>query len=211
MDSKGQIKSLLLRIAEDDEEAFSIFFRRYHAKLVHFALLFIPSHDLAEDVVSEVMIKLLRRRKEVFRMENFEAYLYMAIKNQSLNQLKKQKKFTILQPSELAPDYPLKLSSNPLEQIIEKELRQEIENTVNALPPKRKMVFQLVKDDGLKHKEVAELLEISVKTVENHLDLALKEIRTKVNQYLQDKKEFVKPVVFKTLVISLLIALGFLI
>lgn len=78
---------------------------------------------------------------------------------------------------------------NPERLFLDDELRNLIYRTVENLPPRRKMIYKLIKDDGLKYKEVAALMEIAPKTVENHLDLAIKEIRQAVTAYLEGKKE----------------------
>ena len=78
---------------------------------------------------------------------------------------------------------------NPERLFLDDELRNIIFRTVENLPPRRKMIYKLIKDDGMKYKEVAALMEIVPKTVENHLDLAIKEIRQAVTKYLEGKKE----------------------
>ncbi len=80
---------------------------------------------------------------------------------------------------------------NPERELLDDELRALIHKTVENLPPRRRMIYKMIKDDGLKYKEVASLLDITQKTVENHLDIAIKEVRQAVAQYLEGKQ--VKP------------------
>lgn len=178
------MQEVLRRIAEDnDPAAFTAFFRVYHPKLLNFALLFVKSHQQAEDIVSDTMVQLLRKRRKVFSMTKLEGYLFMCIKHQALNALKK--KSIALQADE--PHFPEPSEASyetPLQQLLEAELRDRITTAVAALPPRRQMVYKLVKDEGLKYKEVAKLMDISERTVEHHLDAAVKELRRVVQAYL---------------------------
>jgi RNA polymerase sigma-70 factor (ECF subfamily) len=183
------IRSILYRIAEnDDQEAFKVFFKLYHRKLLEFALLYVKSQFHAEDIVSDVLVQLLKRKQIVFKMENFEGYLFLCVKNQALNFLKKKSNQLTTGPAYLAQDNLTTDYLDPLQKLLDNELRERIITATESLPPKRKMVYKLIKDDGLKYKEVANLLEISERTVENHLDAAVKDLKSAVKLYLSEKK-----------------------
>lgn len=182
-------KDILHRIAdENDQAAFKIFFTFYHPKLIAFALLFVKSHHHAEDIVSDTLVQLLKRRKKAFKMENFEGYLFMMIKNHSLNYLKKKSNRIVSGDASFDKDCLTSEYLNPLEQILDAELRERITEVVEALPPQRKMVYKLIKDEGLKYKEVAQLMDLSVKTIENHLSAALKDLKQAIRIYLSEKQ-----------------------
>ncbi|WP_051315348.1 RNA polymerase sigma factor [Algoriphagus terrigena] len=177
-------KLLLHRIsANSDKEAFSELFKRYHSKLVSFASCFLTDYEEAEDMVSEVFVKLLQKEGQLQDIENFEGYLYYSVKNQCLNQLKKNKRknrlFTQLDYQDLSTgEY-----TQPLQQLLTMELRQRIASCVDSLPHKRKLVYKMIKDDGLKIAEVAKLLDIADKTVKKHLELAVRDLRAEIEQY----------------------------
>ena len=173
-----QIRQLLVKIAEkDDKEAFVSFFRYYHPRLVNFSQMFVPAYQDAEDVVSEVMIKLLRRRKTLHEIPHLEGYLYQAIKNQALNHQRKLKIRQIQHIQDIKEDFVSSNHVEPLELVLADELRDFITETVNAFPPRRKIIYKMIKDDGLKIKEAASLLGIAEKTVKKHLELAIKDLR----------------------------------
>ncbi|MFY0653511.1 MAG: sigma-70 family RNA polymerase sigma factor [Cyclobacteriaceae bacterium] len=174
-------------VREDDERAFTIFFERYHAKLIQFALLFVPHIEQAEDVISNVLIRLIKNADKVFKMHNLEGYLFISVKNEALNFLKKEGKHK-LNVIDQDSDFHSHEYVDPMEKLLEKELRQLITRTVEGFPPKRKMVYKLIKDEGLKYKEVATLMDLSKRTVEVHLKLAIKELRATVRKYMADKK-----------------------
>ena len=131
MKDPQDLKGLLSQIAEDDDKkAFGIFFRRYHAKLIRLSLMFVSSHQDAEDIVSEVMIRLLRRRDTLFRMDNFEGYLYTAIKNQAINFRVKHAKRQYDTSLDICKDALTSSYIGPAEKMIEGELRSMITATV---------------------------------------------------------------------------------
>lgn len=173
---------------KNDKEAFSIFFDHFYPKMIRLALIYLPSYQNAEDVVSDVLVKLLKQKTELGKVENFEAYLYAAIKNEALNLIKSKRLRHTHTSYEDQSDFLTSDFTDPYEIYVANELSELIFKTVEKLPPKRKLVYKFIKDDGLKYKEVAELLEISERTVEVHLKLAVKEIRTVIKRYLKGKK-----------------------
>ena len=176
---------LLYRIAElDERKAFSMFFKLYHAKMLLLARIFVPSQQIAEDVVSEVLIKLLRHRKKTFRKRNFLGFLYTCIKNQSLDYLRKNKKHRHFSLNKDNIDFLVQHRSNPCSDLAGKQFKEIIFNCIENLPPRRKLVYKMIKDDGLSYKQVAALLDISVRTVEVQLRLAMRHIKITVDDYL---------------------------
>ena len=188
--SEKEISQLLKQIAErDDVKAFSVFFEQYHSKLLRLAHMFVSSPQMAEDVVSDVLINLLRNRKETFNKENFIGYLYQCIKNKSLDHLKNNKKQPLVDINYNDADYFIIEKSNPQSQLIQKEFEMLVAECVENLPPKRKLVFKMVKDDGLSYKKVGSLLNISERTVEVHLRLAMGDLKNTIDKYLDKNND----------------------
>lgn len=182
----SQLNQLFHKIAlENDQRAFGVFFDLYQTKLLRYANLFMKNMEESEDVVSEVLIKLLKKREEVFLKENFLGFLFKCIKNQCLDQLKKEKRRSnSIDANYHEADYFTFESQTPFTKLVHNELDQLIKERIENLPPKRRMVFKMVKDDNLSQKEVAELMDISVRTVEVHLKLALQDLKLAVDEYL---------------------------
>ena len=186
-DKSGQpdLSDLLHRIAEQDErQAFSMFFKLYHSKLLLLARIFVSSPQEAEDVVSDVLIKLLRNRRQTFNKNNFLGFLYTCVKNQALDHIRKQKKHRNLELNQSNIDFFVQHKSNPCQQLVGKELEKIIFDCVEGLPPRRKLIYKLIKDDGLSYKEVANLLTISVRTVEVQLRFAVRKLKLTIDDYL---------------------------
>ena len=177
---------LIIRISvRSDEGAARELFNLFHPKLVRFAVFYVSSIHDANDIVSEVFIKFFRRLKKTHNIQDVSFYLYKAVKNQCLTYLKAQKKDYSLDEMDWdGAQYSYEIR-NPESEFISRELSNKIEEAINSLPPKRKLIYKLVVIDGLKYKEAAEILDLSVKTVENHLLLAVKDLRRKISDYLK--------------------------
>ncbi len=182
---QSDLHRLLYRVAElDEKKAFSLFFKLYHARLLLLAQVYVSSPHLAEDIVSEVLIKLLKNRKEAFKKTNFLGFLYTCIKNQALDHIRNSKKHRYLKLDNDNIDFFVQHRSDPCNQLIGKEFEEIIFDCIESLPPRRKLVYKMIKDDGMSYKEVAELLDISPRTVEVQLKFAVRHIKMIVDDYL---------------------------
>lgn len=182
-----KIRSFLERISRGDEEAFGQLLDFYYPKLIQIALAFVPGIVAAQEVVSDLFFKILKNPKTLANADNFDNYIFLAVKNQSYTYLRKNKHRVLLDSIQQKEDYILPDFNNPEDSLISNELFGLVEKVVQELPPKRKAVFQLVKEEGKKYKEVAEILDISIKTVELHMSLALKVLRKTVKEYQEGK------------------------
>jgi RNA polymerase sigma-70 factor (family 1) len=185
-----KLRELLKKIVEkNDERAFSAFFDHYHTRLIKLALLFLPRFDQAEEVVSEVFLKLLRKREDLLSIQHFEGYLFKMIKHEALNHLKKNKnKFSGNILIDDVQDYLSPDHNNPEKNMINNDLGRLLHQVIEQLPPKRSLVFKMVKDENMSYKEVGEILEISERTVEVHLKLAIKDLRKALSYYYDENK-----------------------
>jgi len=182
-----QIKTLLLRISAGDEEAFKQLFNHYYPKLIQLALAFVPGIVAAQEVVSDLFYKILKNPIILKNVNDFDNYIFLAVKNQSYTYLKKNKNRLIFDSIDQKEDYIISNFKNPENSLISDELFQLVKKVVQKLPPKRKAVYQLIKEEGKKYKEVADILGISVKTVELQMSLALKVLRKSVREYQESK------------------------
>ena len=180
-------EELLQRMAyHDDQMAFSELFTRYHAKLVAFAMPVARSRELAEEVVSDVFLKIWQKRATLTEVYNATSYLYTAVRNQALNYRQKAEN----QPGSPLEDLPAERMvelMTPERTMLHGELYAEIQQAVSKLPPQCQMVFRLVREDGLKYKEAADVMGISVKTVEVQMGIAIKKISQELQGHLPQR------------------------
>lgn len=182
---RDYLQGLVLRISRNDEGAARELFDLFHPKLVRFAVCYTSSIHEANDIVSEVFIKLFRRLRKNSNIHDIQYYLYKSVKNQCFTYLKKQRKDISLDDFDLdSTSYHYEIR-DPETEVISRELSSKIEEAINNLPPKRKMIYKMVVIDGLKYKEAADVLDLSVKTIENHLTLAVRDLRSEISAYLR--------------------------
>ncbi|MDB5159500.1 MAG: polymerase sigma-70 factor [Mucilaginibacter sp.] len=164
-----------------DEQVFKELYREYFVKLYRFAVSLVHSRESAEEIVHDVLINLWKKRSSFQEIENLNTYLYVSVKNLSLNYLRNQGN-RIYVDDEVLYNKTAYCTVDPESVMISKEKVEALNYFINNLPLKCKLIFKLIKDDGMKYKEVAALLNISVKTVENQLVIAIKKISVAIRK-----------------------------
>src|SRR6187402_190325 len=159
----------------DDQSYFEKIYSTYYNRLFRLALSIVKREEIAEEVYDDVMMNIWNKKKELNQINNFTVYLYVSVKNTSLRYLTRSNKISNVNIDEITTDIQ-DLTPTAHEQLIALEFIDKINTTIAQLPPQCKLVFKLVKEDGLKYKEVAEILDISIKNVEYHMGNALKKI-----------------------------------
>lgn len=196
---KEHIRNLIrLYVHHQDKKAFKEFYDLYYPKLINFARIFIKDFSLTQEVVSDVLFKILKNPLLLEQSSDIDNYLFFSVKNQAITYLKKIKLFRSHRSVEDVKDYLISEKSNPEEIFINNELYEIVRKKMEEMPPKRRTIYMLIKEDGLKYKEVANLLDISVKTVEAHMYEAVKPIRKAVREYLEGKDVSVKKIKLST-------------
>jgi RNA polymerase sigma-70 factor (family 1) len=172
-----QIQYYQQRIAHhDDQQAYRLLFTELYPYLYPFARALVKSKELAEEVVSDVFIKVWEKRKELPKIENLRLYLYVATRHIALNYLDQQKRKPTSPLDHFQHSEFITVHLDPEKLLITADMLALVRKAIDQLPSQCKIIFKLVKEDGLKYREVAEILGISVKTVENQLAIALRKI-----------------------------------
>lgn len=170
-----EIRAWQEKIAMGDEQAFNKLFRSLYPSLVHFSTDIVHTKSQAEEIVADVLMKIWQQRELLLEVDKLRVYLFVAVKNHSYNYLRKFSPWT----TELSDNNigTLVYGNSPEDDIMFRELQLQLHKAIEALPEQCRQVYKLVKDDGLKYKEVAEILNISPRTVETQLFRAIKKIR----------------------------------
>ncbi len=181
MIAANQITDLQNRISgEEDHLAYKELFTAFYSNLFHFAFSFIQNKQLAEEIVSDVFIKIWQKRKELEKIKNLKVYLYIAVRNTAFNYLEKQKRTATTNIDQFTEEFR-SIYFNPEQLMITAEMVALIRKAIDNLPTRCKLIFKLVKEDNLRYKEVATILSISEKTVENQLAIALRKIAAAIS------------------------------
>lgn len=175
------LKYLQSRIARfDDQKAYKELFTSLYSPLFLFAKSMVKSKESAEEIVSDVFIRIWEKRRDLEKIDNLKVYLYVSTRNAALNYLSLQKRNSTNPLDEFHAEFT-SIYFDPEQLLITADMLALIKKAIDQLPPKCKIIFKLVKEDGLKYKEVAEILNLSVKTVENQVAIALQKIGTTVS------------------------------
>lgn len=179
--SKIDCNSLLFAIANDrDESAFKKLFHYFYDDLVHFSASITNDFASSEDLVSDLMLKIWMEPTKLLAIQNLKTYLFIATKNLSFNQLNRWKTHQNYVNHPITKNQP----STPEEVLISKEFVKHFELLVHNLPPKAKMAFTLVKDNLCTYVEAAEIMEISVHTVDRHIQTALQRLKGELKKII---------------------------
>lgn len=172
---------LLQAIAAGDRDAFRRLFDAYSPSLFHLAYSYLHSKELAEEAVLDVFAAIWKKHASLAHIKEIKHYLYTSVKNQSLHYIRRnylsEKDSFDLYEIELFPE-----KDTPEDILLNREYECLIQEAINSLPPKCREVFRLVLSDKLKIREIAALMEISEKTVNEHISLAYKKIAIYINK-----------------------------
>ena len=172
------LNELLRHIAVfNSEQAYEQFFHVLFPVLTRFAFTLLKCQEAAEEVASDNLFKIWRGREHLLDIKDIKIYAMVMTRNQSLNILKRQLKQKHISLDDIEVDLIFE-SPSPEQVLIYEELQKKLKLTIDSLPNRCKMVFKLVKEEGLSYKETAELLDIAVNTVDAHLATAIKKITT---------------------------------
>ncbi|RAW00876.1 RNA polymerase sigma-70 factor [Pseudochryseolinea flava] len=169
-------------VHSDDYHAFEKIYNRTYQHLCSLSSRMLKSRELAEEIVDDVFCTLWANRKKILISASFNAYLNTAVRNRSLDSIRKMKSEKSLE-LETAADVPCKQSVAD-EDLVFQELNHSIEVAIATLPTQCRTIFLLSRDQGLMYKEIAELLQISIKTVDTQMGRALKQLRNLVKPTL---------------------------
>ncbi len=175
-DFNSCLVDLQRRISEGDEHAFEEIYSYYHKKLTAFSKNFLRSTELAEEVVEDVFVKLWSKREDIIDINNLTTYLYSATKNRSLNALSQEARRLVTESLEISDSEMKAESYTPHDLLVTSEMMQLMQQTLDLLPKRCKLIFRLIREDGLKYKEVAEILNISVNTIDAQMAIAVKRL-----------------------------------
>jgi len=167
-------------IKKDDSSAYELIFREYYRPMTAYAFRFLGNLADSESIVQDVFLRLWQKRKEIMITSSLQNYLFRSVKNHCINYIEHEKIKTGYQDMVIRNEAD---RSEYSEFFLEFGLMTKIETAIASLPEKRQEIFRLAREDGLKYREIADRLNISVKTVETQMTLALKQLREALKEY----------------------------
>ncbi|GAA0894312.1 RNA polymerase sigma-70 factor [Fulvivirga kasyanovii] len=166
---------------EATRQEFETLFYAHHKELCGLAFNIVGDTDAAKDIVQDVFYKLWKNREQVDFRQKMKHYLFKATSHTALNHIRSNKKIVKLEDeaamSEIAAPAETDAAAST-------ELEIKVREAIDRLPPKCKTIYLLSRHEGMKYKEIAEALELSQKTVENQMGIALQKLRDELKPYL---------------------------
>jgi len=176
-------KELLLLIQKDDRIAFYNLYERYCRRLYGFVIRYVKQKEDAEEIVQEVFVKIWESRNKIYDYSSFESFLFTIAYNTTISLLRKRTIETkyldhlkSLQQPDISPDL--------IDEIHFNELNDRVHSLLNELTPRQKEIFQLSREEGLSHDEIAIKLDISVNTVKKHIANTLAFLKSQIDSNL---------------------------
>jgi len=176
---------LLLRLQTGDEDAFAELFYTFYDKLFGFILGLIHSKTKAEDITQEVFLKIWQNRTDMVDVENINAFLFRIAQNQAIDYLRKSAREVLA----TSIHFELESQNNtpePLELLIDNELKYKLSEAVKQLPPQQQKIYTLYKEQGIKQDEIAKQLNLSRSTIQSHMKLAMGNIHKYLSLYYSE-------------------------
>lgn len=170
------------RIKNGNHKAFKQFFDAHHGPLMRFLLSKKLAEQDAKDLIQEAFIYIWDHRNGIDESKSLRGYLFTIAYTRMLNHLRDTAKFDSYEPKQESVN-----QINPGQQLITKELKEAITWAIEAMPERRGMIFDMCFIQEFTYREAAEALDISIKTVENHMGLAFKDIRSALSHFVSDK------------------------
>ena len=169
-------------LKEGDVSVFEAIFKMYYSRLCNYAVGIIKDADEAEEIVQQTMITIWEKRSKLEITTSLKSYLYRSVHNAALNKIRQSK---VRQLYAIEKVYEGEgFAEQASHKVIKSELENQIAAAIEKLPEQCRLVFKLSRFEEMKYAEIASHLDISVKTVENHMGKALKLMRGYLKDFL---------------------------
>ncbi len=174
--------NIVRRLHQNDHQAFTELYECYHRKVFNFVMRYVKDETVSVELTQQLFIKLWEKRKMLSMSKPIDSQVFAITRNLIIDTLRKKARKNLFE-RDWRHNHPL-YEHTTEQDVLHSEASQRLEEAVNALPPRRKKVFQLSRNQGLTYKEIAEELVVSPKTVEIQMSKALKVLRSKMASFL---------------------------
>ena len=179
MDQRFNLDKTLKELSKDQESSLEELYKYYYPRLYDFSRSFLKLEQGIDDILQEVFIRIWQNRKRIKDPASFNSFIFTITRNLLLNELRSR-----LNHNNLKEDIR-KLSTAEeyagVDLVQYKDLKNRVDKLIEELPERQKEIFILSRSEGLSHKEIASRLQITPKTVEYHISLAIKSLKLKLS------------------------------
>lgn len=179
--SEDQFRSWSHGLRNSDTSSFAELFDATYDTLIRYAMYFVHEQNAASDILQDVFLKLWQIRSNVDPERSLRALMYQMVRNYSLNHERQKKRHAA---EEVEADHPsVRFDIFADEKLDAEELRENIRRWIDLMPVRRREAFMLSRYEGFSHEEIATLMGLAPKTVNNHIVLALQHLRAHIREY----------------------------
>ena len=166
---------LISEISKDNTRALDMLVERFYVQLCRVALKHVRNKEVSEEIVQDVFISIWKNRMTLQIHESVAAYLSTAIKYRCINHIKSAARKPFMSPE--IPEYVHSNESSVEDKIAADDLQHMLHKSIEQLPQKCRVIFELSRNTGMSYKEIAAELGVSIKTVETQMSIALARLR----------------------------------
>lgn len=182
-------KDILIKISShDDRKAFNLFYDIYYEQIFRYSYYFLKNKEASQELVSDIFFSIWRSRETLNNINNIDAWLYVVTRNEANRYLadknKKDKRFVSLDQVDL--HIKNKDGDSPMDQLLIEEIETLLTKVINDLPEKCRVIFLMARNEGLKPKEIANILSIQESTVRVQLKIGIEKIVENVKPHFPD-------------------------
>jgi RNA polymerase sigma-70 factor (family 1) len=184
-DDSTKLDLINLIAQNKSDHAYKHLREQYYSVLYKFAVAYLKSNELAEEVVEDVLFQVWSSKYKLESINNLRVYIFTAVRNRCFTQLARQKReqSLFLNTSDYKENLYFNHNINPESMMVTSELSKFIREIVDDLPPRCRQIYKMIREDGLRNKDVAEQLNISVNTIDVQLAIAIKKLSKAIQLY----------------------------
>lgn len=175
------LNKLLLKVAEDDRQAFNTFYNIFYHQVFRFSYYYLKESEACKEVVSDIFVSVWKSRTKLTEISNIEVYLFIVAKNASLNYLRKSSSGQFV-PIEDIPMNMVPSEESAESNLLSDEMNKHLTEIVNKLPEKCRIIFLMARQEGMQTKEIAEALGITESTVRGQIKISINKIMEQMLQ-----------------------------
>lgn len=169
-------KELLNSVSNSDRDAFNMFYNLYYDQVFRFSYFFLKDKDACREVISEVFFCIWQSRKGLKDISNLDAWIYIITKNEAVRFTNRSRKNKSVSLDEIPICFQQKADESPEDELLHKEIEELLTEVINGLPERCRIIFLMTRQEGLKPKEIAEILSINESTVRVQMKIAIEKI-----------------------------------
>lgn len=183
---KVDINNLVQSVSEDNRRAFNLLYEVYYEEVFRMAFYFLQNKEACREVVLDVFFSIWQSRKKLREISNLEAYFYIVTRNQAIRFQNKKRNHEHLSIEDIPIRLEVKEEATPEEALLDREIEELLTQVINQLPEKCRLIFLMARQQGLKPKEIGQILSISESTVRVQMKIAIEKIVEKIKPHFPD-------------------------